>query len=192
MLVALAATVIQLIPSARSALLYQRYAVEHGEWWRLWTGHLVHFGWPHFLVDVGLLIGVGWFSEGRHRSFTYWAFALMPPAICAVIYWFDPSMIRYGGLSALNLGLLLYVAIQGWRRDWSDWFWPAIVVAYIGELLWEHFRGGQGGGAIRFDDESIRVATSAHLASAAYALAAVAATRLWRRAPPRPVDSMPN
>ena len=176
--VALLAIIIQAIPSLRTTLVYERAALADGQLWRVWTGHLVHFGWPHLVVDAGLLIIVGWFGERRYPAFTRWGLLFMPPFISAAIWYFDPTMQRYAGLSAVNLGLLLYVAAQGWRRDWTDWFWPTVIAIYIGELVYEHYRGGQGGGAIRFDDASIRVATGAHLASAAYALLALAFARL--------------
>jgi rhomboid family GlyGly-CTERM serine protease len=175
--VALVALIIQLVPAWRATLLYDRPALADGELWRIWTGHVVHFGWPHFLVDAGLLLIVGWFAEQRHPAFTRLGFVLMPAFISACLYWLEPGMIRYGGLSAVNLGLLVYVAAQGWRRDWTDWFWPAVLLAYIGELIYEHYRGGAGGGAIRFDEPGIRVATGAHLASAAYAILALGVAR---------------
>lgn len=176
----LAAAVIQLLPDARALLIFDRGGLDRHEWWRLWTGHLVHFGWMHFVVDTGLLIILGWLGERHYPAFTRWGMLVMPLFISASIYWFEPDMIRYGGLSALNLGLLLYVAVRGWGRDWTDWFWPAVIVIYIGELFYEYFRGGHGGGAIRFDDDSIRVATGAHLASAVYALLALAFTKIIR------------
>ena len=182
--VALAAGVIQVMPGLRSTLLYDRFAVSQGQVWRLWTGHLVHFGWPHFLVDTGLLLIVGWFAERRYPLFTRWALALMPAFILGCLYCLDPAMLRYGGLSAVNLGLLLYVAAQGWQRNWTDWFWPAVIAAYVGELVFEYYRGGHGGGAIRFDDATVRVATSAHVASAAYALLSLVVAR-WKSAPSR-------
>lgn len=178
---ALVAFVIQLVPALRSVLLYDRPMINEGQLWRIWTGHLVHFGWPHFIIDTGLLLILGWYGERLYPAFTRWALLLMPPFISAWIYWLDPEMIRYGGLSALNLGLLLYVAAQGWKRDWTDWFWPAVIAIYLGELVFEHYRGGQGGGAIRFDDASVRVATSAHVASAVYAVLALVFIRLIRR-----------
>ncbi|AOS46152.1 Rhomboid family protein [Lacunisphaera limnophila] len=180
-LFALLALVVQLVPAWRAGLLYDRPALAAGELWRLWTGHLVHFGWPHFLVDAGLLLIVGWFAESRHPAFTRLGLWLMPAFVSGCLYAFEPAMLRYGGLSALNLGLLVYVAAQGWRRDWTDWFWPAVLLAYVAELFFEHYRGGTGGGTIRFDDPGIRVATGAHLASAAYALLALGASRLRPR-----------
>jgi rhomboid family GlyGly-CTERM serine protease len=167
-----AALIIQLNPAWRGALLYDRPLLAGGEWWRIWTGHFVHFGWPHFIADAGLLVILGWLLEPRHPVFSRVALIVMPAFISAVIYWCDPAMIRYGGLSALNLGLLLFLALQGWRRDWADWFWPAVLAIYVGEVIFEIIQGGRGGGMIRFDDPGIRVATSAHIASAVYALLA--------------------
>jgi rhomboid family GlyGly-CTERM serine protease len=168
----LGALVIQFNPGWRALLIYDRAALAQGEIWRAWTGHLVHFGWAHFVADAGLLFILGWLLEARHPVFSWLALALMPPFISAVLFWLDPSMVRYGGLSAVNLGMLLYLAAQGWRRNWTDWFWPAVLAIYVGEVIFESVQGGRGGGMIRFDDPAIRVATSAHLASAAYALMA--------------------
>ena len=173
--------VIQLNPAWRGALLYERPALARGEWWRLWTGHLVHFGWPHWVADAGLFFILGWLLEARHRCFSYLALLVMPAFISAIIWWCDPLMATYGGLSALNLGLLLYLAAQGWQRNWTDWFWPAVLAIYVGEVIFEIVQGGRGGGMIRFDDPGIHVATSAHLASAAYALLAWAVSRRTQR-----------
>jgi rhomboid family GlyGly-CTERM serine protease len=172
---------IQLVPPWRDALLYDRAALAHHEWWRIWTGHLVHFGWAHFVADTGLFVILGWLLDARHPWFSRLGLFVMPVFIAAMLYWFDPTMQRYGGLSAVNLGLLLYLALQGWRRDWSDWFWPAVLLIYVGEVIFEIVQGGRGGGLIRFDDPGVQVATSAHLASAGYALLA------WLVARPRSI-----
>ncbi|MBI2813117.1 MAG: rhombosortase [Opitutae bacterium] len=183
---AAAALLIQLNPAWRDALLYDRAALARGEVWRVWTGHLVHFGWPHFVADTGLLLILGWLLAARHARFTRLALAFMPVFIGAALYWLDPAMPRYGGLSALDLGLLVYLALQGWQRNWADWFWPAVLAIYVGEIIFEIHQGGRGGGMIRFDDPSIQVATSAHLASAACALLCWLPVRFGRKQdPPR-------
>lgn len=166
------ALLVQLNPAWRDVLIYERAALVRGEIWRAWTGHLVHFGWPHFLVDTGLWLILGWMLERRQPRLTLTAVACMPPFISFVLFIFDPEMMRYGGLSAVNLGLLIMLALQGWQRDWRDWFWPAVLVIYVAEVVFEIMSGGTGGGMIQFDDPSVKVATSAHLASAAYALVA--------------------
>lgn len=189
LVVAVAALVIQLNPAWRSGLLYERTALAEGELWRIWTGHLVHFGWPHFLTDTGLWLILGWLLEARHPLFSRVALVVLPAFVSAVLWWFDPEMGRYGGLSAINLGLLLFLALQGWRRNWADWFWPAVLAIYLGEVVLEIVQGGHGGGMIRFDDPAIRVATSAHLASAGYALLAWLLARSHPTKKPEPAGS---
>ena len=176
----LVAVVIAINPGWRDILIYDRSAVLAGEFWRMWTGHLVHFGWPHLVADAGLLLILGWPLAQKHPQFSWLALLLMPPFISGVLLWFDPTMTRYAGLSAVDLGLLLFLAAQGWQRNWTDWFWPAVLVIYVAEVVFEIVRGGQGGGMIQFDDPTVRVATSAHLAAAAYALPAWAAGRFIR------------
>lgn len=169
---AVVALVVQLNPAWRDGLIYERTAIAGGEFWRLWTGHLVHFGWPHFIVDTGLFLILGWMLERKHPRLTYSSLLLMPLFISGVLFVFDAGMERYAGLSALNLGLLLVVALQGWQRDWRDWFWPAVLVIYVAEIVFEIMSGGSGGGMIAFDDPDVKVATSAHIAGAVYALGA--------------------
>ncbi len=149
----------------REMLLYDRAATGNGEWWRLWTGHLVHFGWPHFMADMGLFLVLGWLVEQPKPWLARLSLVLMLPAIFDALFWFDPELHRYGGLSAYNLGLLLFYAGHGWRKDWTDWFWPAVLVIYVGELILEITAShGMGGGMIKFDDPTVHVATTAHLA----------------------------
>lgn len=186
--VAACALAAQVLPGWREALIYDRAALGGGQLWRAWTGHVVHFGWPHFFADCGLLLIIGW-TLGREFPRASWIGLLaLPPFISAVIYLLDPEMTRYAGLSAVNLGLLLLLAAKGWKGDLRDWFWPAIVMIYVVELGYEIWRGGQGGGFITFDDPQVKVATSAHLAAAAYALAAWGWSA-WRARTARPAEN---
>ena len=180
LILAVLALVIQLNPTWRDTLIYQRDEI--GQFWRLWTGHWVHFGWPHFVVDVGLFLILGWMLEHRYPRLAVSSLVLMPLFISLVIYFFDSHMHRYAGLSALNLGLLLIIALQGWQRDWRDWFWPAVLVIYVAEIVFEIMSGGSGGGMIRFDDPHVKVATSAHIAGAVYAVCAWLLVRRQARA----------
>lgn len=163
---------LQFFPDWRTRLLYDRASVAQGQLWRLWTGHLVHFGWPHFIADGGLFVILGFLLERPYPVLSRVALVLMPPVICGSLFVFDPALDRYGGLSAVNLGLLVFLACRGWQRNWFDWFWPAVLAIYVGEVLLEAlWRGGKGGGMIPFDDASIRVATAAHIPGAVFGVA---------------------
>ena len=170
-LVAVVATIFQSNADWRPILLYDRAAIADGQWWRVWSGHLVHFGWPHFVADVGLFLILGYVLGSTQAKLGPLVLFLLPVVISASVYFFDPQMLRYGGLSAVDLALLLFIAGQGWQHDWKDWFWPAVLTIYAGEIVLESTLGrGRGGGLIRFDDPEIHVATSAHLAAAACAM----------------------
>ena len=165
----IAAMVVQLNPGWEPRLIYDRTAVAQGETWRLWTGHLVHFGWPHFIADAGLFLILGRLLERQHPVACYVSLVGMPLAIAVAMYWGDPGMIRYGGLSAVNFGLLVFLALQGWQRNWIDWFWPAVFSIYVLEIVVEaKSRHGTGGGMIQFNDPSVRVATVAHVGGAIF------------------------
>ena len=172
LVVTLSAGIITASPTLRAALIYNRAAIGHGEIWRIWTGHMVHFGWPHYLADGALFLVIGWALERAHPICGRISLILLPLVVSASLYYFDPSMNVYGGLSGVNVGLLVFMACCGWQRNWLDWFWPAILVIHVIEVFLEIHNHGTGGGAIRFDDPTIHVATIAHIGGAAYGVAA--------------------
>jgi rhomboid family GlyGly-CTERM serine protease len=165
------ALVAQSCPALAKALVYDRTEILAGEWWRMWTGNFVHFGWVHFALDTGLYFLIGWALVYRYR---WWLnagwFVLMPLAVAVTIFVFDPDMIRYGGLSGANVGWLVMLAFLGWQQSWRDWFWPAFLGIHVAELIYEAQLGGHGGGMIKFDDPSIRVATIAHVGGVAFGI----------------------
>jgi rhomboid family GlyGly-CTERM serine protease len=182
LIVTAAAVVVQFNSGWRESLLCDRDAILAGEWWRIWTGHLVHFGWPHFVADAGLFIILGRLLERPHPVISRLALVVMPLVICVTIYWLDPEMVRYGGLSAINFGLLLFLAANGWQKNWVDWFWPAVLAIYVGEVILESVYGhGHGGGMIQFDDPSVRVGTAAHIGGGAFGILAWLVTWLYGR-----------
>lgn len=186
---AAAATVIQIAgaisPAWTTALIYDRPGIEVGQWWRLWTGHLVHYGWLHFAADTGILLYLGRVITWPHPVVRWLALLILPPVISAVIYLGDPGMIHYAGLSALNLGLFVFHVLNGWGRDRTDWLWPAVLLVCVAEIVYEAVRGGSGGGLIAFSDPTVRIATIAHLAGG------VCGFSLWLLCHPRrPKDSV--
>ena len=169
--------VVQLNPAWREALIFERAAFEAGEWWRLWTGNLVHFGWPHFLADTAFFLIIGWFIEGGARWLARVGLLLMPVAVTGTVYFFDPEMTRYAGLSGINVGFLVFLALVGWEKTPKDWLWAAALGLHAGEVTLEAVWGH---GMVMFDDANVRVATIAHIGGAAYGLAAWGWWK-WRR-----------
>lgn len=168
LVVALASTLSIVMPAWREAWLYNRHGIEAGEVWRLFSGNVVHFGWLHYVADTGLWLIIGWFVERTYPTLTRLSIPFMALAVTGAVYFWDPEMIRYAGLSGMNVGYLVLLALLGWQKSWKDWFWPAILGIHVLELILE---AAWGHGAIEFDTPGIRVATIAHVGGIVFGVA---------------------
>ncbi|RMG31365.1 MAG: rhombosortase [Gammaproteobacteria bacterium] len=142
----------------QDALAYQRDLLEQGEFWRLWTGNLVHVDTVHLLLNLGGLFVVGLFC-GRRPSVAGLIVALLVlmPVVSLGLYLKDPRVGWYMGLSGVLHGLLiLFLA-----RDLQ--FHPrldgVLLVVLFAKLAWEWRYGSLTGKAL-FD---FPVVTSAHV-----------------------------
>jgi rhomboid family GlyGly-CTERM serine protease len=144
---------------AREWLRYDRFAIGHGQWWRLFTGNFVHLGAGHLLEDMAGLVLLWLLFED---VLTGWR---MPAVICAGalavgvgLALGDPQVDWYVGISgaldtvwaAGSLGLMR-------RRDRFGWMLAAVLVA---KLIYE-----QCFGALPFSSVSTggKVIVDAHL-----------------------------
>lgn len=154
-------------PESTAVLVYDRTLIIQGQIWRLWTGNIVHFGAHHFLIDTGLFLILGFLLERQYVRITRIALFLMPLAVTGAVFIFDPLMHRYGGLSGLNVGFLVFLACLGWQKSWTDWFWPAVLGLHILELVLEATNTHK---IVEFNEPGIRVATIAHVGGIAFGL----------------------
>ncbi len=124
----------------REWLRYDRAAIADGEVWRLVTGHLVHLGPAHFLMNAAGL-GLVWFLFAREFDARGWLAILF--AVVAGIsagFWFlDPELAWYVGLSGLLHGMLaagIVAGLPGRRRE-------AVILAVLvaAKLVWEQLAG---------------------------------------------------
>lgn len=135
------------------ALQFQRQAVLDGQWWRLLSGHLVHLGWGHALLNVAALWLVVWLF-GRERSPRELGLLLLAPllAVDAGLWFLMPGLQWYVGLSGILHGLLaglLFVQVAGGSRRF---LWLIVLVSV--KIGWETlfgplpFMAGAAGGAV--------------------------------------------
>lgn len=125
----------------RRALRYQRAAIAHGEWWRLFTGNFVHAGWTHLALD---LAGVGllWLLTGAALRGWRWLLATVAGAwaVGLGLWWAWPHLAWYVGISGVAhtywaAGALLLIA----AGSWEGW---ALLVLLAAKLAWEQASGG--------------------------------------------------
>lgn len=125
---------------SRAWLSFDRAAIGAGEAWRLLTGHFVHLGVSHYLLNAAGLVLV-WALVGQYLTTARWLFAAL--AVIAGIdlgFWFFATGLQwYVGLSGLLHGLLAAGILAGWRAGDRDMLALGILVA--AKLAYEQFAG---------------------------------------------------
>lgn len=164
----LPALLVWLMPSSPEVLLHQRSALFAGEWWRLWTGHWVHFSPSHAGWNLAVLGATGAWLEHLQPGWLIRLAALGAPLISLILLASEPGMQAYGGLSALATGTAVLLALVQLQRPGPgrSWWWAilGLVAAKCG-LDAVHpaplFAG--------WDQASLRNSAVAHAAGAAVA-----------------------
>ena len=124
----------------REWLQFDRLAIGDGQWWRFLTGHFVHLGTPHLLLNAAGLLLV-WYLVGATFTLNQWL--LIGAGSIFVIglgFWFlQPQLNWYVGLSGLLHGLLAAGIVTGLRKAERE----SIVLAVLlfGKLAYEQAAG---------------------------------------------------
>ena len=89
-------------------LEFNREAIDRGQWWRLITGHWVHYGFYHLLMNSAALLLCGYvlLTELKPSHYT----GLLLTCLVTVglgLYWGNPQLGYYAGLSGVLHGLLV-------------------------------------------------------------------------------------
>jgi rhomboid family GlyGly-CTERM serine protease len=142
--------------TGREWLRFDRDGIASGEAWRLLTGHLVHLGVSHTVLNLAGLVLV-WLLVGRTYTWKQWLW-IMAGSVVAIDLglWFGaPSLEWYVGLSGLLHGMLAAGIIAGLAGRNGEAAILGVVVA--GKLAWEQFAGplpgseASSGGAVIVD-----------------------------------------
>lgn len=121
------------------SLRFDRAGLQHGQWWRLFTGHLVHFDLRHLLFD-GAGVVLLWMLFARELSPLHWLAVVLASmlAIDAGLWWLTPQIQWYIGVSGVLHGIWAAGAIAGMRRGdkTATWLLGLLVVKLCVEQLY--------------------------------------------------------
>jgi rhomboid family GlyGly-CTERM serine protease len=116
MLMGVVAVLAYLLPGAApEALVFDRVAIAQGEWWRLLTGHWVHSDPAHAGWDITALLLLGALFEPRLKWRLPLALLIGTVGVNAWLWWMDPALRYYCGLSGILNSLLIVGLLQLWR-----------------------------------------------------------------------------
>ena len=135
--------------ATRDWLRFERDAIAGGELWRLVTGHFVHLGWSHFVLDaVGLVLV--WYLVGDALKAAGWVIIALASvsAIDAGLWFINTQLQWYVGLSGVLHGILAAGIVVHLRRPRIELL--ALGLLLIAKLGWEQLYGplpGSEGGS---------------------------------------------
>lgn len=133
-------------------LIFQRYLIMEGEFWRLWTGNLVHTNLWHLALNLAgfwLLIFIHRPAPANRVLLAQILF--ISTCVGVGLWFFNKELIWYAGFSGTLYGLFMLTGIYLLLQ--KDWLAAALILAGIcGKTLWDWAQGG--------------VALSAHLIDA--------------------------
>ena len=164
------ALLLWLTPGIQDALVYDRGAILRGAWWRLWTGHWVHFSLSHLFWNLAVLLGAGAWLERLQPGWLLRLALVVAPLLSLVLLCGEPSMQTYGGLSGLATSAVVLLALVQLHRRGPDrtWWWTILLLV----------AAKTGVDAVREDSlfvafgaQAVRSSVLAHAAAAVAALA---------------------
>ena len=142
-------------------LMYRRSEIISGDYWRFISGHFVHSNAKHLLLNLAALWLIWIYAAGMCRQRDWLLLLLLCAFGTSVGLWFlDPEIRWYTGLSGVLHGLLLTVTVVRLlrcRSDYSAWF---ILLMVVGKLGYEYFYGAT---ALTADFIALPVVEQAHL-----------------------------
>lgn len=177
-LVLISALILLAGDAARVELRYERSALDELELWRLVTGHLVHLGIGHFLLNAAGLLLVALLVGDAFTARAWWlVVGVCVFTIDAAFWLLYPTLEWYVGLSGVLHGMLVAGVVMSIRTRTLES--GLIAAAVAAKLLFEQIIGplpgseASSGGAVVVD---------AHLYGAIGGLVSIAILAGLRRA----------
>jgi rhomboid family GlyGly-CTERM serine protease len=133
-------------PVGRAILRWERSAIELGEVWRLLSGHFVHLGLSHLLLNVAGLVLV-WYLAGRDLKPVQWLIVVSVSVlgIDAGFWILNPELVWYVGLSGVLHGMLAAGIVVAASDDRKDLVLLGVLV--VAKLVYEQVAGALPGSA---------------------------------------------
>ena len=120
-----------MLGAAPEDFVFDRVAIAQGEWWRLLTGHWVHSDPAHAGWDITGLLLLGALFEPRLQWRMPLALLTGTVGVDAWLWWVDPTLRYYCGLS----GILNSLLIVGLLQLWCDGRHPLILLTGVAAAI---------------------------------------------------------
>ncbi|WP_442507477.1 rhombosortase [Novipirellula sp. SH528] len=170
-------------PSLTAGLQLDFASVTSGQWWRLLTGHLTHFGGGHLFWDVLMFVVLGAACERQHPKLFAVSLIVMALGISATIMLACQDVSGYRGLSGIDTGLFVWFIADQIRQSLANRdrmfasVWTATGMLLVGKLVYE-FTTGE---ILFVNAEGFKPLVESHLAGATFGAMFAGLGIMWRR-----------
>lgn len=169
---ALACLALACLPETLAAsLAWDREAILAGQWWRLWSAHLLHFGIPHAATDALVLLAAGASVERRiGPARLLRQLAIAAPCMSLLFFAVMPDLAEYRGASSLAAMLAVGAGVACWSQ--AGRAQRAMLAGAAALAAAYALHAALGGTAWSSLPQGVLVAWQAHLLGAACGVAA--------------------
>lgn len=162
-------------PAAHDALRYHRASVLEGELWRLFSGHLIHLGWTHWMLNaMGLTLCIALSDRPIEPGWMLRRLVALGLGVSLMLLVLDPRVRHYVGLSGVLYGLLVLVLWPQVRR--GVWVAIAALGLVLGWMAWQVVSGPLASKEAMIGGY---IVAWAHVYGVASAAALILIQRLW-------------
>ncbi|TCB80934.1 rhombosortase [Acinetobacter sp. ANC 4173] len=114
------------------------------QFWRLWTGHWVHVGWIHYLLNMLAFACFPFIFP--HVRIWHLAALLVVLSVCISLsfYYIFPDIEAYAGLSGVLHGAYVAVALIHLSYTYERKFAALVLGLIVLKLIWENTVGNTG------------------------------------------------
>jgi rhomboid family GlyGly-CTERM serine protease len=124
----------------RVLLRYDRQGLQAGELWRLVTAHLAHLGTSHGIMNLlALAVLAALFGDLLTARSWLLGSLVSVAAIDVGLWWLEPQVRWYVGLSGVLHGLIVLGAVAMWLN--AERLGVGLLLGVIAKLSWEQLVG---------------------------------------------------
>jgi membrane associated rhomboid family serine protease len=120
-------------------------AVAQGQWWRLFTSLVTHFGPIHLLFNLSVVWTVGRVVEFLLGSLRFLLVTLVTglgSGLFVLLFNFEQPTVGMSGAILGWVGLLLPLARREWRRELLVWLAQVALLSLLPGVSWAGHLGG--------------------------------------------------
>lgn len=142
------------------ALRYERAAIASGEVWRLVSGHFVHLGWTHCVLNAGGLIAL---AAILPASLHAWRCSLLLATFVGLVLFASlPGLQHYAGFSGINYGLAVLALLPRARAEPAA---SVVLTILVARAIWQWLGGDSAEAAVWLGAPPLAAAHLAGLAA---------------------------